>query len=54
VEDAHRQPQKPFPGHYRLALGILDPATEKPAIPFGNDLPRRAGWALTSEVDIEE
>jgi hypothetical protein len=45
---------KSAPGHNRLALGILDRATEKPAAPFANDLPRRAGWTLIAEVNVKE
>jgi hypothetical protein len=40
------------PGHYRLALGIRDPWTNRPAIGFANDLPRQNGWTLVSEVMV--
>jgi len=40
-------------GAYRLALGIEDPWTRKPAIRFANDLPVVQGWTVIGEVEIE-
>ncbi|WP_435021493.1 DUF4832 domain-containing protein [Tundrisphaera sp. TA3] len=40
------------PGRYRLALGIIDPWTGRPAIAFANDLPRHEGWTVISEVSV--
>ena len=41
------------PGVYRLALGIEDPWTRKPAIRFANDLPVSNGWTILSELKVE-
>ena len=37
---------------YRLALGIIDPATDRPSIAFANALDHPGGWAVVSSVDI--
>ena len=39
-------------GKYRLALGIRDPWTNRPAIRFANDLPVVEGWTVVSEILI--
>ena len=39
-------------GRYRLALGIIDPWTSRPAIRFANALPTQAGWTILSTVAI--
>lgn len=41
------------PGLYRLALGIRDPWTDRPAIAFANKLPRQDGWTLMSSVKLK-
>lgn len=41
-------------GRYRLALGIVDPWTQKPAIKFANDLPYVNGWTVLANVSIEK
>jgi hypothetical protein len=33
-------------GSYDLAIGIVDPASNKPAIKFANDLPTSDGWTI--------
>jgi hypothetical protein len=41
------------PGKYRLALGILDPWTKKPAVALANDLPQtKDGWILLSQIRV--
>jgi hypothetical protein len=40
-------------GAFRLALGIEDPWTRKPAIRFANDLPVSNGWTILSELEVE-
>ena len=40
-------------GHYRLALGIEDPWTRKPAIRFANKLPVIRGWTVLGELVVE-
>ncbi len=40
-------------GSYRLALGIEDPWTRKPAIRFANDLPVVRGWTILGAVEVE-
>jgi hypothetical protein len=40
-------------GAYRLALGIEDPWTRKPAIRFANDLPVVQGWTVIGAVGVE-
>jgi hypothetical protein len=39
-------------GRYRLALGIIDPWSQRPAITFANDLPRSDGWTELTGVDV--
>ena len=51
VEAEVASPEKP--GAYRLALGIEDPWTRKPAIRFANDLPVTRGWTILGEVRAE-
>ena len=51
IEEQLASPSKA--GAYRLALGIEDPWTRKPAIRFGNDLPVVQGWTVIGEVEIE-
>jgi hypothetical protein len=40
-------------GVYRLALGIEDPWTRKPAIRFANDISVSNGWTILSELEVE-
>lgn len=40
------------PGRYSLALGLRDPWTNRPAVAFANDLPRREGWTILSTVEV--
>jgi hypothetical protein len=40
------------PGTYRLALGILDPWTGKPAIGFANRLPQIGGWNVLASINV--
>ncbi len=41
------------PGRYRLALGIIDPWTKRPAIRFANDIPTTGdGWAILAPLAI--
>ena len=40
-------------GTYRLALGIEDPWSRKPAIRFANDLPISNGWTVIGEVKVD-
>lgn len=40
------------PGRYRLALGIVDPWTNRPAIGFANHLPRQNGWTILSNLTV--
>lgn len=40
-------------GRYRLALGIEDPWTHKPAIRFANQLPVTRGWTILGELTVE-
>ena len=40
-------------GKYRLALGIRDPWTDRPAIRFANDLDSAEGWTVLSTIEIE-
>jgi len=42
------------PGRYRLALGIRDPWTGKPAIHFANQLPRSEGWTIVSRIEVAD
>lgn len=39
-------------GDYRLAIGIIDPWTRKPAIRFANDLPIVNGWSILSTIQV--
>ncbi len=41
------------PGRYKLALGIRDPWTGRPAVAFANKLPRHEGWTVLSSLTIE-
>ena len=41
---------KASPGRYKLALGVIDPWTGRPAIRFANDLPVHDGWTVFSTV----
>lgn len=43
-----------LPGNYRLALGIRDPWTDRPAIRFANDLPVVDGWTILSNISVTE
>ncbi|MFP6900436.1 MAG: DUF4832 domain-containing protein [Opitutales bacterium] len=40
-------------GAYRLALGIEDPWTRKPAIRLANELPVSNGWTVLGEIGVE-
>ncbi|MGO9463833.1 MAG: DUF4832 domain-containing protein [Isosphaeraceae bacterium] len=40
------------PGRYRLALGIIDPWTRRPAIHFASKLPTHEGWTELSTVTL--
>ena len=40
------------PGRYRLALGIRDPWTGRPAIAFANALPGHEGWTVLSSLEV--
>jgi len=39
-------------GRYRLALGIVDPWTDRPAVRFANKVVDQGGWALLSPVTV--
>ena len=41
------------PGRYRLAIGIRDPWTNRPAVRFANELPVSDGWTTVSRIDVE-
>jgi hypothetical protein len=41
------------PGRYKLALGISDPWTKRPAVGFASKLPRLEGWTVLSTVEVE-
>ena len=41
------------PGRYSVALGIIDPLTDQPAIRFANVLPVKGGWSVFSMVEIK-
>jgi hypothetical protein len=43
---------KARPGHYKLAMGILDPWTGRLALTFATRIPRHEGWAVISSVEI--
>jgi hypothetical protein len=40
------------PGRYRLALGLIDPWKNKPAVGFANRLPRINGWNVLTTVKV--
>lgn len=40
-------------GEYKLALGFIDPWTERPTIGLANDLPTHEGWILLSGIKID-
>jgi hypothetical protein len=44
---------KASPGKYNLALGCLDPWTNRPAIRFANKVPTQAGWTVLSKLVVE-
>ncbi len=50
--DARFVPRVP-PGRYRIAVGIIDPATKHAAIKFANRLERSSGWTVLSRVSID-
>jgi len=39
-------------GKYRLAIGIRDPWTNRPAIRFANQLPVVDGWTVLSTMEV--
>ena len=39
-------------GRYKLALGIRDPWTARPAVAFANKLPQQEGWTVLSSVEV--
>jgi hypothetical protein len=41
------------PGRYRIAVGMIDPATNRAAIKFANRLERTSGWTVLSRVSID-
>ncbi len=43
---------KADPGRFKLALGIIDPWTNQPAIRFANNLPIRKGWTVLSNIVV--
>jgi Domain of unknown function (DUF4832) len=43
---------KASPGRYKLALGIIDPWTSRPAIRLANTLPTHDGWTLLSNLAV--
>ena len=40
------------PGSYRLAIGIIDPMTEKPGVKFANSLPDVRGWTVLTDLRV--
>ncbi len=44
---------KALAGRYSLAIGIIDPWSGKPSIAFANDMKRREGWTILSEIEIK-
>ena len=40
------------PGRYKLALGIIDPWTNQPAIQFANSLPVKDAWTVLSNLNV--
>jgi len=40
------------PGQYRLAIGILDPWQNRPAIEFANNALVKEGWTILSELRV--
>ncbi|RYG42047.1 DUF4832 domain-containing protein [bacterium] len=45
-------PAPKTPGHYRIALGLIDPWTQRSAVRFANPLPVENGWTILSEFDV--
>jgi Domain of unknown function (DUF4832) len=43
---------KARPGRYRLALGITDPWTGRPAVALANKIPRYEGWTVLSSLEV--
>ncbi len=43
---------KPNPGRYKLALGIIDPWTNQPAVRFANDLSTKDAWTVLSNLVV--
>lgn len=43
---------KTNPGRYKLALGIIDPWTDGPAVRLANTLPTHDGWTVLSSVTV--
>jgi len=39
---------------YKLALGVIDPWTGRPAVRFANELPTHEGWIVLSTVTVGE
>jgi hypothetical protein len=44
---------KSAPGRCKLAIGVIDPWTGRPAIRFANKLPMYKGWATLSTVTVD-
>ncbi len=42
------------PGRYKLALGILDPWKNQPAVAFASQLSRIQGWTVLSAIEIDQ
>jgi hypothetical protein len=40
------------PGRFRIALGIRDPLTGRPAIRFANELPIQDGWTVLAPIEL--
>ena len=40
------------PGLYRLAIGIIDPMTDAPAVKFANKLESRNGWTILGPMEV--
>lgn len=40
------------PGRYKIAIGIIDPATNRPGVAFANRLERSSGWSVLSRVSV--
>ncbi len=43
---------KANPGRYKLALGIIDPWTNEPAIGFANNLTQKDEWTVLSSLVV--